>query len=120
MFKPANTRAARHRRHRRIRRRLVGTAARPRLCVFRSLQHIYAQVIDDARGHTIAAASSLDADLRMAAASKAEQAKAVGAAVATRANAAGVTQVVFDRSGYMYHGRVKALADAAREQGLEF
>ena len=120
MFKPANTRAARQRRHRRIRRRLVGTAARPRLCVFRSLQHIYAQVIDDARGHTIAAASSLDPDLPKSKGSKAEQAKAVGTAVATRAKAAGVRQVVFDRSGYMYHGRIKALADAAREQGLEF
>ena len=120
MYTPANTRAARQRRHRRIRKRLSGTAARPRLCVYRSLQHIYAQVIDDAQGKTLAAASSLDADLRGQAGVKSAQAQAVGRAVAERARAAGVSEVVFDRGGYLYHGRIKALADAAREAGLDF
>ena len=119
MFKPADVRAARRRRHRRIRKRLSGTSARPRLNVFRSLKQIYAQVIDDTSGRTLAAASSLDAAVASAG-SKSERAKAVGAAIAERARAAGISQVVFDRGGYLYHGRVKALAEAAREAGLEF
>ena len=120
MFKPANVRAARRRRHIRIRKRLSGTTARPRLSVFRSLNQIYAQVIDDTLGRTVAAASSLDAVLKATSGSKTERAKAVGTAIAERAKAAGISQVVFDRGGYMYHGRVQALADAAREAGLEF
>ena len=120
MFKPANVRAARLRRHQRIRKRLSGTTARPRLSVFRSLNQIYAQIIDDTIGRTLAAASSFDAALRGTTGSKTDRAKAVGTAIAERAREAGVRQVVFDRGGYLYHGRVKALADAARENGLEF
>jgi large subunit ribosomal protein L18 len=103
----------------RLRKRLSGTTARPRLCVFRSINQIYAQVIDDTSGRTLAAASSLDGALR-GSGSKTERAKAVGTAIAEKAKAAGISQVVFDRGGYMYHGRVQALADAAREAGLEF
>jgi large subunit ribosomal protein L18 len=120
VFKPVNARAARRRRHLRIRKKVSGSTARPRLSVFRSLQHIYAQVIDDTRGVTLAAASTLDASLRGTKGPKTDQARAVGKAIAERARTAGVTTVVFDRGGYMYHGRVKALADAAREGGLEF
>jgi large subunit ribosomal protein L18 len=120
VFKPFSARTARHRRHARIRKRLQGTGQRPRLAVFRSLNHVYAQVIDDARGTTLAAASTLDAELRGVKGSGVERARAVGAAIGQRAKAAGVTQVVFDRAGYLYHGRVKALAEAAREAGLEF
>lgn len=110
------------RRHRRVRRTIVGTPARPRLSVFRSNNHIYAQVIDDAAGHTLAAASSLDPDLRQSLTSGGNQqaSAAVGKLVAERAQAKGVTTVVFDRGGNLYHGRVKALAEAAREAGLEF
>jgi large subunit ribosomal protein L18 len=108
----------RERRHRRIRGKVVGTPERPRLSVFRSNKRIYAQVIDDSRGHTLAAAGSHETAVRDLA--KAEAATAVGRLVAERARAAGVTRVVFDRGGYLYHGRVKALADAAREGGLEF
>ena len=113
-------RAARVRRHQRVRKNVAGTPAKPRLAVFRSLTHIYAQVIDDARGHTVAAASSLDASLKETKGNKTERAKAVGTSVAEKAKAAGVTQVVFDRGGNRFHGRVKALADAAREAGLKF
>jgi large subunit ribosomal protein L18 len=120
MYTPANTRAARQKRHRRIRKRLSGTGSRPRLCVFRSLHHIYAQVIDDATGRTLAAASSLDAELRPTPGNKSDMARVVGKTVANRAQLAGVNTVVFDRGGYLFHGRVKALAEAAREQGLEF
>lgn len=120
VYKPADVRAARRRRHRRIRKRLSGTTVRPRLSVFRSLNHIYAQVIDDTTGRTLAAVSTLDAEVRGASGSKTERAKAVGTAIAERAKAAGIGQVVFDRGGYQYHGRVKSLADAAREAGLEF
>lgn len=112
------SRAARLRRHRRIRGRVTGTAERPRLAVARSNMRIYAQVIDDTRGHTLAAAGSVEADLRGL--TKAEAAQAVGRLVAERARAAGIDTVVFDRGGYKYHGRVKALADAAREAGLTF
>lgn len=114
--------AARRQRHRRVRTNLVGSQGRPRLNVYRSLQHIYAQIIDDLSGHTLVAASTADAELRQTVAGKrkTEQAQAVGAAIAARAKAKGIAQVVFDRGGYKYHGRVKALADAARASGLEF
>jgi large subunit ribosomal protein L18 len=116
------TRAARVRRHARVRRRVAGTPERPRLNVFRSSTHIYAQVIDDVAGRTIVAASDIDKDLASAlkGKTKTEQAIAVGKAVAEKARASGVDKVVFDRGGYQYHGRVKALADAAREAGLGF
>lgn len=113
---------ARKRRHIRVRRRVQGTAARPRLNVYRSLDHIYAQVIDDENGHTLVAASTLDKSLRedFASLTRMEQAKAVGKAVAERARDKGIEQVVFDRGGYPYHGRVKALAEGSREGGLVF
>jgi large subunit ribosomal protein L18 len=113
---------ARQRRHIRVRRRVSGSAARPRLNVFRSATHIYAQVIDDVAGHTIAAASDVDTDIATATKGqkKLARATAVGKAVAERAKAKGVDAVVFDRGGYRYHGRVRALADAAREAGLGF
>jgi large subunit ribosomal protein L18 len=98
----------------------MGTPERPRLAVYRSLSHIYAQVIDDTAGITLAAASDLEADLKKASGSKSEVAKQVGALVAQRATNAGIRQVVFDRGGFQYHGRIKALADAARETGLSF
>ncbi len=115
-------RQARLRRHTRVRKHVSGTPHRPRLNVFRSATHIYAQVIDDVAGRTLAAASDTDATLaaNLAGKSKTERAKAVGAAVAERAKAAGIVDVVFDRGGYQYHGRVRALADAAREAGLGF
>ena len=118
----AKSREARKRRHRRIRNRVYGTAERPRLNVFRSLTHIYAQVINDDIGHTLVSASSLDSELapQMEGKSKKEQAAVVGEAVAERAREAGITEVVFDRGGYRYHGRVKAVAEAAREGGLKF
>lgn len=120
MYKPTYAREARRRRHLRIRKRLMGTTARPRLCVFRSLNHLYAQLIDDSRGATIAAGSTLEPGLKGQAGSKTDRARAVGRVIAERARAAGVAEVVFDRGGYLYHGRVKALAEAAREGGLEF
>jgi len=122
MITKKSSNEARKKRHQRIRNRVVGTAARPRLCVFRSLKHIYAQVVDDAAGHTLASASTLDAGLKadLASLPKTEEAARVGALVAERARAAGVTTVVFDRGGYLYHGRVQRLADAAREGGLVF
>ena len=109
-------------RHRRLRRNLTGTAARPRLAVFRSNNHIYAQVIDDDAQNTLCAASTLDKDLRtnLDASSTCDASVAVGELVAKRALAQGIQQVVFDRGGNLYHGRVKALADAAREAGLQF
>ena len=108
--------------HTRIRKRVAGDAARPRLAVFRSLNHIYAQVIDDRRGHTLCAASTLEKDLRGKLKTGADTAAAaeVGKLVAERAKAAGVERVVFDRGPYLFHGRVKALAEAAREGGLQF
>ena len=105
--------------HKRIRSRVAGTQERPRLAVFRSLNHIYAQVIDDAQGHTLVAAASTVKDLK-GKGGNVEGAKAIGKAVAERAKEKGIKRVVFDRGGYQYHGRVKALADAAREAGLEF
>jgi large subunit ribosomal protein L18 len=105
--------------HKRIRRRVAGSEERPRLAVFRSTNHIYAQVIDDQKGHTLAAAASTEKDLR-GKGGNVEGAKMIGQKVAERAKEKGVTKVVFDRGGYLYHGRVKALADAARAAGLEF
>lgn len=110
---------ARWRRHRRVRRRISGSAERPRLAVFRSNRYIYAQVIDDVEGRTLAAASSQESDLRSHGLN-ADTAAKVGTLIANRAKDAGVSTVVFDRGGYKFHGRVKALADAAREEGLEF
>ena len=112
----------RHRRHLRVRRKVVGDEGRPRLCVFRSLQHIYAQIIDDTKGQTLVSASSMklaiEADKKMS--RKLLAAKAVGKTIAENAKEKGITKVKFDRGGYLYHGRVAALADAAREAGLEF
>ncbi len=108
--------ALRRKRHQRIRLRIVGSPERPRLSVFRSAKYIYAQVIDDSTGHTLAAASSREADL--GADTKVETARAVGRALAERAKAAGVSAVVLDRGGYQYHGRVRSLAEGAREGGL--
>jgi large subunit ribosomal protein L18 len=115
-------REARIRRHRRVRKKIVGTPERPRLSVFRSNKHLVLQVIDDTQGRTLAAASSLDKTLREGLKTGADKAAAaaVGKLVAERALAAGVKEVVFDRGAYLYHGRVKALADAAREGGLAF
>ena len=122
MGKTAPAYVARIRRHKRVRRNLAGTSERPRLNVFRSLNHIYVQIIDDTKGVTLTSASSLDADVAQKAKgqSKIEQAKLVGQLVAERAKQAGVNEVVFDRGGYKYHGRVKALAEASREAGLKF
>ena len=116
------TRLARYRRHKRVRAKIEGTSTQPRLCVFRSLNHIYAQVIDDSKGSTLASASTLDPDIKSETDGKVkiERAKLVGALVAKRALGKGIEQVVFDRGGYKYHGRVKALADAARQGGLKF
>jgi len=120
MTQVATRGAARRKRHERIRLHLAGTDVRPRLAVFRSLNHIYAQVIDDASGRTLAAASTVDKELKGSTSTKSEEAAVVGRLVAERAKAAGVERVVFDRAGFRYHGRIKSLADAAREAGLEF
>ncbi len=114
--------AARKNRHARVRARLSGTIDRPRLCVFRSLSHIYAQIIDDSSGHTLACASTLDQEVKGEANGRDKSGKAelVGSLMAKRALEQGITQVVFDRGGYKYHGRVKALAEAARQGGLKF
>jgi large subunit ribosomal protein L18 len=115
-------RTGRLHRHQRVRKKVFGTAERPRLNVFRSLSNIYVQIIDDEKGHTLFSASTIDPEAREAIVgkNKSEAAKVVGKLVAERATAAGVTEVVFDRGGYKYHGRVKALADGAREGGLKF
>ena len=122
MAKASSSREARLRRHRHVRTRIMGTTDRPRLNVFRSLRHIYAQIIDDTMGHTVVSASTLDSEIRgqIDEAAKSAAARAVGRLLAERALSKGVTQVVFDRGGYRYHGRVKALAEAAREGGLAF
>ena len=122
MSRKAGVREARRKRHARLRLKLRGTASRPRLCVFRSLKQIYAQVIDDEAGHTLVSASTLDAGItsRVDGRNKTAQAELVGALVAQRALEQGIEQVVFDRGGYRYHGRVKALAEAARGAGLRF
>jgi large subunit ribosomal protein L18 len=117
---PSRT-AARRKRHERLRLRVAGSAEKPRLAVFRSLNQIYAQVIDDATGRTLASASSLEPGLRDGGGgTKSERARAVGSLIAERARAAGVERVVFDRAGFKYHGRIRSLADGAREAGLDF
>ena len=112
-------RDARDRRHRRVRKKVRGTPERPRLAVFRSSRHIYAQVIDDVNGHTVAAASTAEGELRTGATATVDAAKAVGKLVGERAKAAGVDAVVFDRGGFKFHGRVAGVADGARESGLK-
>ncbi len=116
------TREARLRRHRRVRQKIAGTPERPRLSVFRSLAHIYAQIIDDVTGRTLVAASTLDAEAKsqLDGKPKAAEAEIVGRLLAQRAQEKGISSVIFDRGGYLYHGRVKALADAARAGGLKF
>ena len=118
----ADTRQARERRHVRVRLKVNGTGARPRLCVFRSLNHIYAQVIDDSQGNTLVSASTLDAEIKddTKGKSKSGRAELVGLLLAKRAQDKGISQVAFDRGGYKYHGRVKSLGEAARKQGLKF
>nr|WP_330372501.1 50S ribosomal protein L18 [Clostridioides mangenotii] len=122
MIKKINKNENRLQRHKRVRKKVTGTAARPRLCVFRSSKNIYAQIIDDANRVTIVSASSLDADVKGAVnyAGNKEAAKKVGEAVAKKAIEKGITDVVFDRGGYIYHGRVQELAEGAREAGLKF
>ncbi len=117
-----DAREARCRRHRRVRLKVSGTDSKPRLCIFRSLNHIYAQVIDDSQGHTLVSASTLDPEIRDNTADKSKTGKAelVGTLIAKRAINKGISQVAFDRGGYKYHGRVKALAEAARQGGLKF
>ena len=114
--------AARRRRHLRVRKNMPVTKERPRLSVFRSLKHIYAQIVDDIEGHTLVAASTLDPEVRdqVVGLKKSEQAKIVGEVLARRAKARGIGKVVFDRSGYKYHGRVRSLAEGARSGGLDF
>ena len=118
----ADAREKRKRRHRRLRKKVIGTTERPRLNVFRSLRHIYAQIIDDSAGHTLVSASTIDKELRDVCEDlpKTEAAKTVGETLAERALDQGITAVVFDRGGYKYHGRVQALAEGAREGGLDF
>ncbi|BBW98176.1 MULTISPECIES: 50S ribosomal protein L18 [Geobacillus] len=120
MITKVDRNAVRKKRHARIRKKIFGTAERPRLSVFRSNKHIYAQVIDDTKSATIVSASTLDKEFTLDSTNNIEAAKKVGELVAKRALEKGIKQVVFDRGGYLYHGRVKALADAARETGLEF
>jgi large subunit ribosomal protein L18 len=120
MTQVATRGAARRKRHDRIRLTMAGTAGRPRLAVFRSLNHIYAQVIDDASGRTLVAASTVEKELRGSKATKSEVAATIGRLIAERAKAAGIDRVVFDRAGFRYHGRIKSLADAARDAGLDF
>ena len=122
MARSISRNSLRVRRHARVRRRIIGDGARPRLSVFRSLHHIYVQLIDDATGNTLAAASTREKDIAKDVESRKSisAAEKVGTAIAKRAKAQGITAVVFDRGGYKYHGRIKALADAARGAGLEF
>lgn len=122
MDKAKEKRLARQRRHARVRKQVSGTSERPRLCVFRSLKHIHAQIIDDTRGHTLVSASTVDPEVRGQVDDKDKKAQAalVGEVLAKRALEEGIKQVVFDRAGYVYHGRVKSLADAARKAGLDF
>ena len=120
MITKADKNVTRKKRHARVRTKLSGTAARPRLNVFRSNKHIYAQLIDDVNGVTLASASTLEKDLTVDSSSNTDAAVKIGELVAKRAVEKGVTEVVFDRGGYLYHGRVQALADAARENGLKF
>lgn len=119
-MKLINKNEARQKRHARVRKSVVGNPERPRLNVYRSTNHIYAQIIDDTAGKTLVSASSLDKTLELKTGGNVDAAKAVGKAIAERGKAAGISKVVFDRGGYLYHGRVANLADAAREAGLEF
>ena len=119
MVSRVDTNKKRIRRHKRVRAKIFGTASRPRLCVFRSLKNIYAQIIDDEKGATLASASTLGKEFEQYGGNK-EAAKLVGEAIAKAAIAKGITEVVFDRGGYIYHGRVQALAEGAREAGLKF
>ncbi len=122
MIKPIDRSKERQRIHRRIRRKIFGTPERPRLCVFRSLKYIYAQIIDDTQGRTLAAASTIEKQVRgdLRSGCNIQASRLVGKAIAERAKAKGIETVVFDRGGYLYHGRIKALAEAARESGLKF
>ncbi len=120
MIKKVGSNVARKRRHDRVRKKISGTTARPRLNVYRSLKNIYAQIIDDTKGVTLVAASSLDESLKANYGGNKDAAKAVGKLLAEKAVAAGITEVVFDRSGYLYHGRIQELAEGAREGGLKF
>jgi large subunit ribosomal protein L18 len=122
MITPLDRARERSRIHERIRRKISGSSKRPRLCVFRSLNHIYAQIVDDSKGGTLVAASTVEKDVRgkLKGSGSVAAAKAVGKAIAERAKTKGIELVVFDRGGYLYHGRIKALADAARENGLKF
>ena len=117
-----NPRKARLKRHVRVRAKVTGVASRPRLCVFRSLNHVYAQIVDDSKGHTLVSASTLDPEVKSGLDGKVKtaQAELIGALLAKRALSGGISQVVFDRGGYKYHGRIKALAEAARQGGLKF
>jgi len=117
---PKSREERRYRRHLRVRKTVSGTPERPRLVVFRSLKHIYAQLVDDSRGVVLTAASDQSEGIEVTSAGKVAKAKATGKLIATKAKAAGITKVVFDRAGFQYHGRVKAVADGAREGGLEF
>ena len=119
MIKKKSSNVSRLARHKRVRRKISGTAERPRLCVFRSLKNIYAQVIDDTTGNTLAAASSLDAEFKASYGGNKDAAKVVGELIAKKALEKGITNVVFDRGGYLYHGRVAELAAGAREGGLK-
>mgnify|MGYP000032989552 CR=1 FL=1 len=119
MVKKTDRKMERARRHLRVRRKISGTQDRPRLCAYRSNKNIYVQIIDDVAGKTLVSASTLDKEVKTKYANK-EAAKEVGTLIAKKAKEAGITKVVFDRGGYLYHGRVKALADAARSNGLEF
>ncbi|MGM0904306.1 50S ribosomal protein L18 [Mesobacillus maritimus] len=120
MITKADKNATRRKRHARVRSKVSGTAARPRLNVFRSNKHIYAQLIDDVNGVTLASASTMDKEVNLESTGNLDAAVKVGELVAKRAVEKGVSEVVFDRGGYLYHGRIKALADAARENGLQF
>ena len=120
MMSKQNRKEITRKRHYRLRRRLLGTSERPRLAVYRSGKHIYAQIIDDRTSATLAAASTVEKDLRNESGANLDAARKVGELVAKRAKDAGITAVVFDRGGFLYHGRIAALADAAREAGLEF
>ncbi|MDV3429259.1 MAG: 50S ribosomal protein L18 [Bacillota bacterium] len=120
MFKKDDRKKSREKRHLRVRKKVFGTTERPRLCVYRSEKNIYAQIVDDVNGVTLAASSSLDKEFEGKAGSNKETAKLVGSAIASRAIEKGIKEVVFDRGGYIYHGRVKELAEGARETGLVF
>ncbi|MBU5668897.1 50S ribosomal protein L18 [Peptoniphilus sp. MSJ-1] len=120
MLKRINRNENRQKRHKRLRNHISGTSQRPRLSIYRSASHIYAQIINDEVGHTICSASTLDKSLNLEQTGNIDAAKAVGTSIANKAKEAGVDEVVFDRGGYVYHGKVKALAEAAREAGLKF